>query len=85
MPIRVDCTIFPGGKKGGELGRDMNLTQMKNVRLVAYENVRQQAAIDMRNGGKYRVVGDGVKEYADKLRLEIDRRRLQVRPIDWPA
>jgi L-ascorbate metabolism protein UlaG (beta-lactamase superfamily) len=64
----------------------MNFTQMKNERLVAfYENVRQQVAIDMHNGGKYRFVGDGVKEYADKLRLEIDRRRLQVRPIDWPA
>jgi hypothetical protein len=63
----------------------MNFTQMKNERLVAfYENVRQQVAIDMRGGGKYRFAGDGVKEYAQKLREEIDRRRLQVRPIDWP-
>ncbi|MDB5578328.1 MAG: hypothetical protein JWR80_3504 [Bradyrhizobium sp.] len=43
----------------------MNFTQMKNERLVAfYENVRQQVAIDMRGGGKYRFAGEGVKQYA---------------------
>jgi hypothetical protein len=40
--------------------------------------------MDMRSGGRYRLAGDGVKQYADKLREEMERRRLQFKPIDWP-
>ena len=62
----------------------MNFSQSKDERLLAfYENVRRQVELDKRSGGKYRLVGEGVKQYADKLREEMDRRRLQVRPIDW--
>ena len=62
----------------------MNFTQMKSERLVAfYENVRHQVEIDKNNGSKYRFAGEGVKQYAEKLREEIDRRSLQVRRIDW--
>ena len=64
--------------------RAMNFYQSKDERLLAfYENVRRQVELDKRSGGKYRLVGEGVKQYADKLREEMDRRRLQVRPIDW--
>ena len=53
-------------------------------RLVAfYENVRGQVEIDKRSGGRYRFAGDGVKQYAEKLREEIERRRLRFTPIDW--
>jgi len=38
----------------------------------------------MQSGGRYRFAGDGVKQYADKLREEMDRRRLHYRRIDWP-
>jgi hypothetical protein len=62
----------------------MNFSQMKDERLLAfYENVRQQVALDA--GGRYRFAGDGVRAYADKLREEMDRRRLGFTPIDWPA
>ena len=62
----------------------MNFSQSKDERLLAfYENVRRQVELDKRSGGKYRLAGEGVKQYADKLREEMDRRRLQVRPIDW--
>ena len=67
------------------LGEGANeIPQSKDESLVGfYENVRRQVELDKRAGGKYRLAGDGVRQYADKLREEIDRRRLQVEPIDW--
>ena len=63
----------------------MKFLQSKDDRLLAfYENVRRQVELDKRSGGKYRLVGEGVRAYADKLREEIDRRRLNVARIDWP-
>jgi hypothetical protein len=62
----------------------MNFSQSKDERLlVFYENVRQQVELDKRVGSRYRLVGDGVKQYADRLREEIERRRLRFTPIDW--
>jgi hypothetical protein len=63
----------------------MNFSQSKDERLLAfYDNVRQQVELDMRSGGRYHFAGDGVKQYAEKLREEMDRRRLRFTPIDWP-
>ena len=54
----------------------MNYSQMKDERLLAfYENVREQVVLDA--GSRYRFAGDGVRAYADKLRDEMDRRKLQ--------
>jgi hypothetical protein len=62
----------------------MNLSQSKDERLLAfYENVREQVELDKRAGGRYRFAGDGVKQYADRLREEIERRRLRFTPINW--
>jgi hypothetical protein len=62
----------------------MNFSQMKDERLLAfYENIRRQVDLDMRAGGSYRLAGNGVKQYADRLREEMDRRRLQFTPIVW--
>jgi hypothetical protein len=62
----------------------MNFSQSKDERLlVFYENVRQQVELDKRAGGHYRFAGDGVKQYADRLREEIERRRLRFTPINW--
>jgi hypothetical protein len=52
--------------------------------LVFYENIRRQVEADMQSGGRYRFAGDGVKQYADQLREEMDRRRLRYSRIDWP-
>jgi hypothetical protein len=52
--------------------------------LLYYENVRRQVQADMQAGGRYLLAGDCVKQYADKLRDEMDRRRLRFTPIDWP-
>jgi hypothetical protein len=31
----------------------------------------------------YRFIGESVKQYADRLSEEMDRRRLRFTPIDW--
>ena len=62
----------------------MNFSQMKDERLLAfYEDVRQQVILD--GNSRYRFAGDGVKAYAEKLREEMDKRRLRFTPIDWSA
>jgi len=61
----------------------MDYSQMKDERLLAfYENVRQQVALDA--GSRYRFARDGVRACADKLREEMDLRRLRFMPINWP-
>jgi len=62
----------------------MSFMQTKDERLLAfYENVRRQVHLDVQAGGRYRLFGEGVKQYADKLREEMERRRLRFTPIDW--
>jgi hypothetical protein len=64
----------------------MNFSQSKDERLLAfYDSVRRQVELDNMAGGRYRLAGDGVKQYAERLREEMDRRRLRFTPIDWPA
>jgi hypothetical protein len=64
----------------------MNFSNSKDERLLAfYENVRRQVELDNMSGGRYRLTGGGVKQYADKLREEMDRRRLRFSPIEWPG
>jgi hypothetical protein len=63
----------------------MNFLGSKNESLlVFYENIRRQVEADLQSGGRYRFAGDGVKQYADQLREEMDRRRLRYSRIDWP-
>ena len=64
----------------------VNFSQTKDERLLAfYENIQRQVDLDKRAGGRYRFAGDGVKQYAERLREEMDRRRLRFTPIDWPG
>jgi hypothetical protein len=61
----------------------MNFSQMKDERLLLFsEAVREQVILD--GNCRYRFAGEGVRTYADKLREELDRRRLSFTPIDWP-
>jgi hypothetical protein len=53
--------------------------------LAYYGSVRRQVAADDRLGGRHRLAGARVKQYADRLKGEMDRRRLHVKPIDWRA
>ena len=61
----------------------MNYSQMKDERLLLfYDAVRQQVILD--GNSPYRFAGDGVRAYAEKLREEMDRRRIRYSSIDWP-
>jgi hypothetical protein len=62
----------------------MDFSNSKDESLLAfYENVRSQVELDNRAGGRYRLAGDGVRQYAEKLRDEMERRRLRFTPIEW--
>lgn len=62
----------------------MNYALMKDERLLLfYQAVRQEVMLD--GTSRYRLAGEGVRAYADKLRGEMDRRRLSYTPIDWPG
>ena len=62
----------------------MDLPNSKDERLLSfYDSVRREVELDIRSGGRYRFTGDGVKQYADKLREELERRRLRFTPIEW--
>jgi hypothetical protein len=45
--------------------------------LVFYESVRRQVDADIKSGGHSRFIGEPVKQYADRLGEEMDRRRLR--------
>ncbi len=49
-----------------------------------YESVRRQVVSRSHLGERYRLIGANLKQFADELQAEIDRRQLRVQPIDWP-
>jgi hypothetical protein len=60
------------------------LSKSKDESLLSfYEGVRQQVDADVKSCGRYRFMGESVKQYADRLSEEMERRRLQFTPIDW--
>jgi hypothetical protein len=62
----------------------MNFDNIKDEYLVVYyECIRQQVVADIQAGGRYRLIGESVKQYADRLGEEMNRRRLRFTPIDW--
>ncbi len=53
------------------------LTIERRMHLAFYENVRRRVELDSRAGGRRRLIGEGVKRYAEQFREEMDRRRLR--------
>jgi hypothetical protein len=51
--------------------------------LAYYESVRRQVAANSQLGGRDRLIGANVKQFADELTAEMKRRQLRFRPIDW--
>jgi hypothetical protein len=52
--------------------------------LRYYEDIRQEVAADLTTEDSFRLMGgDAVKQRAERLRTEIDRRRLRCNPIEW--
>jgi hypothetical protein len=63
----------------------MDFAHSKDQSLLSfYESVRRQVEADRSLAGRHRLVGDTAKQYAERLREEIERRRLPFMPIDWP-
>jgi hypothetical protein len=48
-----------------------------------YNSIREQVAQDVRSGSRHRFMGDTARRQAERLREELDRRRLKFMPIEW--
>jgi hypothetical protein len=53
-----------------------------SIRRV-YNSIRDQVANDAQSGSPHRFMGDTAKQQAERLREEMDRRRLKFTPIEW--
>ena len=52
--------------------------------LRFHEDIRREVAADLATEDRFRLMGgDAVKQRAERLRIEIDRRRLRCSPIEW--
>jgi len=62
----------------------MNFSDARDESLLAYyESIRRQVEVDAHSSGGYRFVGEHARQYAERLREEMERRRLKFTPIDW--
>jgi hypothetical protein len=52
--------------------------------LRYYDNIRRQVEAERDNEHKF-MTSNSIKEYAESLRVELDKRRLSHTPIDWWA
>lgn len=65
-------------------GVTRNFSDVTDGSLLAYyESVRRQVEADARNGGRDRFVGEAARQYAERLREEMERRRMKFIPIVW--
>ena len=64
---------------------EMSFENTPNARLIAfYLNIREQIAADDELGSNHRLIGENVKQYAQGLEGETQRRGLAFEPIVWP-
>jgi hypothetical protein len=63
----------------------VSFEKMPDERLqYFYESIRQQAEADLAHKHHF-TAGPTVRQYADNLRCEMNKRRLQYSPIKWPS
>jgi hypothetical protein len=63
----------------------MSVENMPDERLALYyESIRQQAEADRAHKHHF-TASPTIRDYAEKLREEMTRRRLQHTPIRWPS
>jgi hypothetical protein len=48
--------------------------------VLLYDGIREHASVDIR---RHRLLGQTAKQQAERLREELDRRRLKYSPIVW--
>ena len=62
----------------------MSVEYMPDERLSHfYENIRQQVEADRANKHHF-TANPTVRQYAERLQSEMNRRRLKHSPIEWP-
>jgi hypothetical protein len=62
----------------------MSVEDMPNERLTRfYENIRRQVDADRVYRHQF-MAGPTVRHYADSIRSELIKRRLEHSPIEWP-
>jgi hypothetical protein len=65
-------------------GAHMKFMNLTDESLLAYhESVRKQVAADARLGGRFRLIGESVKQYTGELQAEMKRRQMRFMPIEW--
>ena len=79
MPWRILLFYQCGG---AERAMGIELLSDESV-LRFHEDIRQQVAADLGAGNRYRFVGEVAKQRAERLRIEIARRRLRCNLIEW--
>jgi hypothetical protein len=63
----------------------MSVEHMPDERLAHfYENIRKQVEADRANKHQF-MANPTVRQYADRLRGEMIKRRLSHSPIEWPS
>jgi hypothetical protein len=63
----------------------MSVENMPDARLALYyESIRRQADADRANKHQF-MASPTIRQYAERLREEMTKRRLQHSPIDWPS
>src|SRR5262245_3456455 len=84
VPLLIEAR--PARREDMGLGRmSVNLDHLTDESLLAYyESIRRQVDADAKLGGRYRLVGDGVRHYAGQLQKEMEQRELRFVPIEWP-
>jgi hypothetical protein len=76
--------LLPIGEARPCRGRLMDIESLSDESVLRfYEDIRQQVVADLGAGNRYRFMGAAAKQQAERLRIEIDRRRLKCDPIQW--
>jgi hypothetical protein len=77
-------SAYPAPLPIGGAGRAMGIELLSDESVLRfYEDIRQQVAADLAKENRYRFAGEAAKQRAERLRIEIDRRRLKCNPIEW--
>ena len=78
------ASAYPALLPIGEAGRVMGIESLSDESVLRfYEDIRQQVAADLASGNRYRFIGEAAKQQAERLRIEIARRRLRCNPIEF--
>jgi hypothetical protein len=83
MGNNASCRFAPAAAPWmGKMAAELNDLSDESL-LAYYESIRRQVAADVKLGGRHRLIGDSVKQYAERVQQEMQRRQMRFIPIDW--